>query len=210
MLLDLVNQSIQEFQTDCSQLCEKHYPTVHNQGISGHHLALAYARRLKTTLEKFEYQSQVEPLDTLGNAAHPEHYRVSSPIGTVWVITHHVVSAGRACRDKLIQAINEWQTEYAFAIQPNDLLLLISDHWIGRSRASRELLYWWMGELPSPLGSYQAQGISLYPCETPLSQRLEERFAITPCLLKYAHPLKRSGGEEAVKKYLHLYAVLQW
>ncbi|MBF4364938.1 hypothetical protein EAY40_22405, partial [Vibrio anguillarum] len=54
----------------------------------------------------------------------PHHYRVSSDAGTVWILTHHMVSAGKTCREKLMQDIAQWKYEYAYAIQPNDLLLL--------------------------------------------------------------------------------------
>lgn len=61
MLLDIVTQSVNEFQVDCLRLCEKHYPTIHNQGMSEHHLGLAFARRLARTLSEFGHPCEYAP-----------------------------------------------------------------------------------------------------------------------------------------------------
>ncbi|HAS6347136.1 hypothetical protein LZU85_04125 [Vibrio sp. IRLE0018] len=210
MLLDLVIKSVNNFQDDCLKLCEKHYPAVHNQGMSEHHLALAFARRMQNTFKQFQHESVIEPLETLEASELPHQYRVTSDVGTVWVLSHHMVSPGKTCRDNLLTDVTEWQSEYGFAIQPNDLLFLIGDHWISRSKTSRELLHWWMGELPDQINAYSEQGISLYTCDTQLTQALESRFNISPCYLKYGHPLRRTSTKQMVRKYIQFYAVLQW
>lgn len=210
MLLDLVIQSVNLFQDDCLKLCERHYPTVHNQGISEHHIGKAFARRMQHTFLTFEHGSEICPLETNESKDSPHHFRISSEIGTVWVITHHMVSAGKVCRKKLMLDIQNWQQEYGFAIQPNDLLILISDHWIGRSKNSRELLHWWMGELPDTVNEYTQQGITLYESDSQLANNLNDNFSISPCYIKFGHPLKRSINQQMVRKYIQLYAVLQW
>ncbi|MDF2154818.1 hypothetical protein [Vibrio sp. CAU 1672] len=210
MLLDLVIQSVNDFQNDCLKLCENHYPAVHNQGMSEHHLGLAFSRRMEHTFSHFGYSSVVKPLEVLNAPDLPHHYRISSEMGTVWVLTHHMVSAGSVCRKHLLSSITEWQSEYGYALQPNDLLLLISDHWISRSKTSRELLHWWMGELPDQINEYHEQGITLYTSDSQLSHSLETQFGITPCYIKFGHPLRRSNKQQLVRKYLQLYAVLQW
>lgn len=210
MLLDLVIQSVNDFQGDCLKICEKHYPAVHNQGMSEHHLGLAFSRRMDHTLRQFGHSSVVKSLEVLNPPDLPHHYRITSEIGTVWVLSYHMVSAGNSCREKMLSSITEWQTEYGYALQPNDLLLLVCDHWISRSKASREILHWWMGELPAPISEYTEQGITLYSSETQLTQSLNERFDITPCYIKYGHPLRRTNRQQLVRKYIQLYAVLQW
>ncbi|CAM2794598.1 hypothetical protein QTO01_12535 [Vibrio mytili] len=210
MLLDLVIQSVNDFQEDCLKLCEKNYPAVHNQGMSEHHLGLAFSRRMQHTFQHFGHLCTIKPLEVLNAPDLPHHYRISSEIGTVWVLSHHMVSAGKSCRDNLLNSITEWQTEYGYALQPNDLLFLVCDHWISRSKTSRELLHWWMGELPEPIDEYTEQGITLYKSESLLTQSLNSRFGISPCYLKYGHPLRRSGKKVPVRKYLQLYSVLQW
>ncbi|QMV16612.1 hypothetical protein [Vibrio spartinae] len=210
MLLDILIQSVNEFQSDCLKLCEKHYPTIHNQGMTEHHLAKAFARRLARTLIEFGHSCEYMPIDLHVHHELPHHFRVTSEIGTVWILTHHLVSAGKTCREKLVQDITLWKEEYAYAIQPSDLLLLLADHWISRRTTSRELLYWWMGQLPDELAEYNAQGITLYESDSRLSQHLETCHAVSPCYIKYGHPLRRSKDQQLVRKYIQLYAVLQW
>lgn len=96
-----------------------------------------------------------------------------------------MVSAGKPCREKMLASITEWQSEYGYALQPNDLLFLVCDHWISRSKTSRELLHWWMGELPDPINEYTEQGITLYTSESQLTQSLNSRFDINPCYIKF-------------------------
>lgn len=210
VLLDIVVQSVTEFQADCLKICEKHYPTIHNQGMKEHHLGMAFARRLARTLTEFEHNCQYHPIEiTLTNEL-PHHFRISSDIGTVWVITHHMTSAGETCRKKLFKAVHCWKEEYGYAIQPYDLLILVNDHWISRTAKSRELIHWWMGELPDDLEQYNAQGITLYESDSQFAYTIEHQFGITPCYSKYGHPLKNSKQQQLVRKYIQLFAVLQW
>ncbi|KOO04378.1 hypothetical protein [Vibrio nereis] len=209
MLLDVLIQSVNEFQADCMKLCEKHYPTIHNQGMSEHHLGLAFARRLARTLNEFGHAFEYKPLDSYVQTEHPHHYRVSSEIGTVWILTSHLVSAGNSCRKKQLNTIAQWQEEYGYSIQPNDLMLLVTDHWITRSKQSRELLHWWTGQLPDEIDEYKLQGISLYESESQLSQSLEQHFGLSPYYVKFTHPLKRATDQRLVRKYIQLYSVVQ-
>ncbi|WP_443083753.1 hypothetical protein [Vibrio sp. VB16] len=206
---DLVIRAIHDFQKDCLKLCENHYPTVHNRGMSEHHLGRAFSRRLASTLDSFNLPNQFEPIDTTCSPDHPHHYRIASSAGTVWVITHHLDSANSICKEKLLTDITEWQAEYGFAIQPNDLLVLLADHWISRSQKSRELLDWWMGELPDDFTAYTEQGISLYKSDSKLVHELDQRFHIRPCYLRFGHPLVRSTDQQLVRKYIQLYAILE-
>ncbi|MEF1254338.1 MULTISPECIES: hypothetical protein [unclassified Vibrio] len=209
MLLDVLVQSVNEFQADCMALCEKHYPTIHNKGMNEHHLGLAFARRLSRTLNEFGHDYDYKSLDTVNNSDLPHHYRVSSEIGTVWILTSHLVSAGPSCRKKLFKTIAHWQEEYGYAVQPNDLLLLLTDHWITRSKQSRELLYWWTGQLPDEIDEYRVQGITLYESESLLAQSLEQHFSLSPYFVKFTHPLKRAADKQLVRKYIQLYSVIQ-
>lgn len=210
MLLDIVIQSVNEFQADCLKICEKHYPTIHNQGMTEHHLGLAFSRRLARTLTEFGHSCEYVPIELKVHKELPRHFRVTSDMGTVWILTNHIMSAGPTCRDNIMKNIMFWREEFAYAIQPSDLLLLISDHWISRAAKSRALLHWWMGTLPDELEAYTAQGICLYESDSVMSQTLDKYFKTTPCFMKYAHPLINTVNKHAVKKYMQLYAVLQW
>ncbi len=178
--------------------------------MSEHHLGLAFSRRMEHTFRHFGHAASIKPLEVLKAPDLPHHYRISSEIGTVWVLSHHMVSAGNACRENLLSSITEWQSEYAYALQPNDLLFLVCDHWISRSKTSRELMHWWMGELPEPISQYTEQGVTLFTCESQLNHALSTLFGITPCYQKFGHPLRRSNKQQTVRKYLQLYSVLQW
>ncbi|MGR5117560.1 hypothetical protein ACPV5T_00830 [Vibrio astriarenae] len=210
MLSDILIQSISQFQQDCSKLCERHYPAIHNRGMTEHHMALAYTRRLNSTLNEYGHSSSTQPLDMRPKRDLPHHYRVTCELGSVWVITQHMMNASKTYRNKLIRDIAQWKSEFGFAIQPNDLLLVLSDHWLTRSHSSRELIHWWTGVLPDEMNAYQAQGVSLYESDSQLSQTLEEHFNLSPYFLKIAHPLKRMNNEELVRKYVQLYAVIEW
>lgn len=175
------------------------------------HLGLAFSRRMARTLQDFGYSSQYTKLESVRNPECSHHFRISSELGTIWIVTHHMMNASNRCKKHLLDDIHEWQAEYGFSLQPNDLLVLISDHWIGRSRQSRELLHWWMGELPDSLDLYSKQGVTLFQSESQLTQELEQNFKITPCFMKYTHPLKKKTVEDQlVRKYIQLYATLEW
>ncbi|MGF1740186.1 hypothetical protein L4C34_03710 [Vibrio profundum] len=209
MLLDVLIQSINDFQADCMALCEKHYPTIHNQGINGNHLGVAFSRRLFQTLEVFGHRSEFAPLELALSKEPPHSFRVTSEAGNVWIITSHMMSAGKVCREKLLRQVSVWQQEYGFSIQPNDLLLLLTDHWISRSKQSRELLHWWTGQLPEEIDEYSAQGISLYKSDSLMSQVLHDHSSLLPYFVKYTHPIKHSKNQQLVRKYIQLYAVVQ-
>jgi len=209
--LDVLIQSINEFQADFRLICEKHYPAIHNQGMTEHHLGLALSRRLTRTLVEFGHSCEYHPIELYKNTHDKApHYRITSDIGTVWILTHHFVSANQTYREQVSTKIEIWREEYGYVIQPNDLLLLVSDHWINRQTQSRNLLYWWMGSLPDHIEDYRSQGITLYECDSQFTQLLETAFNKSPCFIKFTHPLMRSQDNDSFKKYLQLYAVLQW
>ncbi|MDR9827982.1 hypothetical protein RCJ22_20530 [Vibrio sp. FNV 38] len=209
MLSDILIQSIGQFQQDCLKLCERNYPAIHNRGITEHHMGLAFTRRLASVLNGFGHLSHVQPLEMLPKRDLPHHYRVSCELGSVWIITQHMINASNINRTKLMKDIAQWKSEFGYAVQPNDMLLVLSDHWLTRSQSSRELIHWWTGVMPDDISAYQAQGIGLYESHSQLSQALEQYFSMSPYYLKIAHPLKRVNDEELVRKYVQLYAVIE-
>jgi hypothetical protein len=134
LLLDIVIQSVNAFQADCMTICEKHYPTIHSQGMTEHHLGLAFTRRLARTLIECHHPCDYHPIElSPHNQNLPAHFCISSEIGTIWIITHHMISAGKACRDKLYKSIYAWKEKYKNVIKPCDLLILINDHWMSKT-----------------------------------------------------------------------------
>ncbi|CCN71351.1 hypothetical protein [Vibrio nigripulchritudo] len=210
MLKDLVIQGLIDFQEDCLKLCESHYPTVHNRGMSEHHLGLAFARRMASKFTEYDHPNYFESIESLPVPDQPFHFRVSSDIGTVWVHSHHLISASKSCREKLMRDIHQWQAEYGYAIQPNDLLVVIADHWFSKSKWSREIFSWWNTELPEDTDRYKQQGVMLWESEQSIYKELEKRFSISPCYMNFAHPLRRPNNQDPILKYIHLYSILEW
>ncbi|USD66756.1 hypothetical protein [Vibrio sp. SCSIO 43136] len=210
MLKDIVVQGLVDFKSDCHQLCQNFYPTVHNRGMSDHHLGLAFARRMSSKFTEYGHESYFESLDWHPTPAQPFHFRVSSDIGTVWVHSHHLISANRGCRKNILDHVRQWQQEYGFAIQPNDLLVIIGDHWFSRNKSSRELFSWWNGHLPDALEIYKQQGVILQPSESSLHADLDNMFNIRPCYVRYSHPIPKPNDDGLVKKYIQLYSIVEW
>jgi hypothetical protein len=209
LLLDIVNQSINEFQWDCLTFNEQHYPTVHNQGMSDHHLASAFTRRLLRTFITRGYN------EAYSMAVHVDrtkmgtsHYQVSCGLGTVWLLSHNMGNAGTASREKLINHVVSWHQSSSTSVKTNDVLLIVADHWLNRSLHSRQLLPWWLGQLPEPLDQYLAQGIKLSACATSLNDSIQQRLGITPHLLKCTHPLVNTQTVQTIRKYAQLYCVI--
>ncbi|WP_034415038.1 hypothetical protein [Candidatus Photodesmus blepharus] len=212
MLLDVLIQSVNNFQGDCLSLCKDRYPTLHNQRMEKNYFGLAFSSRLKKTFSKLGYASECAQLleskkkiDLVSN-----RYRVTSAIGTIWILTPHMVSTGKVYKNKLIKDIEEWQSEYAFAIQPNDILLLFIDHWFNRSRKSREFIHWWTGKFPDSIKDYNIQGIHLHKSCSQLNKLLEQQYNLAPCFTKFLHPLKHPTNKQTIRKYVQLYAAIEW
>ncbi|MCZ8489603.1 hypothetical protein O9992_28320 [Vibrio lentus] len=64
------------------------------------------------------------------------------------MINHHMVSAEKLHRRMMLD-IHNWRWQYWICHSANDVLIIVSDHWISRSKNGSELLHWWMGELPN-------------------------------------------------------------
>ena len=77
-------------------------------------------------------------------------------MGTVWISLIILVSAGKTCRDKVNEGHFAVEARICLRIQPNDLLILLTDHWISKSQKSRELLQWWTGQLLDEIDEYSA------------------------------------------------------
>ena len=206
----MVIKNIDDFQADCLLLSEKNYPTIHNQGMTEHHLALTFTRRMCDSLKSQGYNPKYNSVSTIKSPNQPHHYKISSEEGSIWVFSNHMLNGGTVCRNTLLNEIEKWRVEYDYAISENDLLVLISDHLFTRSQQSRELLYWWMGALPENISDYKQQGITLHPSDATFVQSLESTFSIIPQVLRYEHPLQRLSDKKPSRKYIQFFAILQW
>ncbi len=93
-------------------------------------------------------------------------FRIETPSFTLWIIAHHLVSANLARREALVQSVNTACQQVDEEKQHH--LLIVSDHWFDRSKASKEIPAWWLGHLPTNTSDYLADGIRLQECTNTL------------------------------------------
>lgn len=207
MISDLLSVSIQQFKADCLQLCEQHYPTVHNRGMRGDHLGKALCRRIVSTLSQADIEVRVQVLAQANQSDQPI-FRLEAPQFTLWVVAHRLVSANLARRESLVAAVDSVKhASPSHARQHPHYLLLVADHWFDRSKASKELPAWWLGHLPENISDYQADGIRLLGCDQSLPSRLAQQLNLTGGERQIHHPLKRHNGGQTVHRYLLLTAL---
>ncbi|MDO6706680.1 hypothetical protein [Photobacterium sp. 1_MG-2023] len=201
MFSDFISASIEEFQSDCLQLCSQHYPTVHNRGMRDRHLGRLMCRRILATLEKAGVTANLEQRQT-EDVVMPPVFRIQTPDVTLWVIAHRLQSANRARRNALLQAVD--LTLKQLNRDENNQLLLLTDHWFDRSKASKQLPSWWLGQMPDNIQGYLQDGIKLLPCELSLCDQLQLQFGLLDGKPSLHHPLKRLNSQQT----LHRYAVM--
>jgi hypothetical protein len=210
LLKDIIIKNIADFQNDCLKLCEHHYPTVHNKGMNEHHLARAFVKRFQKLSQSLNLPFVIEPLASNNDNDLPSSYRLTTDQGSIWLIARHLVNASESSRHRVVRSLCSWNDEYSFALQPNDLLVVLSDHWFTKSQSSRELFHWWLGELPDDIEQYSKSGINLAKSNTLFHQTVDQLFSVSPCFTGYGHPLKHAQSQQPVKKYVQLYAIYEW
>jgi hypothetical protein len=203
-----VNQSINAFQSDCLRFNQQDYPTVHNQGMSDHHLASAFLRRLRRTLDEQGYEFWSKPFQLLRNKTVTNYHIVSSSQGTVWLLSHDIGNAGEASKNKLIDNIVAWHEAVSGTKKTNDMLLIITDHWFNRSLHSRQLLPWWLGRFPDDIANYASQGIKLSTCASSLNASIIQQLDVTPNLISCTHPFINEKTKQTSRKYALLFCLI--
>ncbi|WP_299022027.1 hypothetical protein [uncultured Photobacterium sp.] len=203
MVSDLLSVSIHHFQSDCLQLCEHHYPTVHNRGMREYHMGRALCRRIISTLNQADIPAKLQLCPS-----EEEHdqtvFAIETPQFIIWLVAHRLDSANLARRDALLQLINTAVKQTASNKQHH--LLIVSDHWFDRSKASKEIPAWWLGQLPDNCNEYLADGIRLQACAHTLPQSLKQKYSLTEGLHEVHHPLKRHSNGKVVHRYILLTA----
>lgn len=201
LISELVAVSIEQFQADCLQLCTQHYPTVHNRGMRDRHLGRLMCRRILATLEKKGITATLEQVEC-DDVMMPPVFLIRTSEATLWVIAHRLQSANLARRSTLFQAIG--LTLKQLTDSGDHHLLLLSDHWFDRSKASKQLPSWWLGQMPDNIQGYLQDGIKLLPSELSLSGQLQTQFELSQGVTQLHHPLKRLHTNTT----LHRYAVM--
>ncbi|RWX53110.1 hypothetical protein [Photobacterium chitinilyticum] len=206
MVSDLLSVSIHQFKADCLQLCEQHYPTVHNRGMRGNHLGKTLCRRILSTLKQADIPAELHQ-GHHDDALEQPIFRIETPSFTLWIIAHHLVSANLARREALVQSVNTACQQIDEEKQHH--LLIVSDHWFDRSKASKEIPAWWLGQLPTNTSDYLADGIRLQECAETLPECLQQKYLLSEGQHQIHHPLKRNGGDKIVHRYILLTAYYQ-
>ncbi|WP_261817497.1 hypothetical protein [Vibrio gallicus] len=211
MLKDIVIQTLMQVQNDCSSLTQHAYPTVHNRGMDNRHLASLVERSLTSVASRYQTSVTTETFEVYPSAdnASTPFRRFTTDLGSVWLIPDSLKSANRFHRHNLIKTVSLWKAEFNFAIQPNDCLVLVCDHWLSRISSSQQLLDWWLNRFPDDFSEYAQQGILLSPSETQKLDKLLAPLQLSPCYKSHAHPIKKDGGNTPIKRYVHLYAIYE-
>ncbi|MGR5148087.1 hypothetical protein ACQKP8_16265 [Photobacterium alginatilyticum] len=206
LVSDLLSVSIHQFKADCLQLCEQHYPTVHNRGMRGNHLGKTLCRRIMSTLNKADIPAELHQCHQDDTFEQPI-FRIETAEFNLWIIAHRLVSANLARREALVQSVNTACQQIDENKQHH--LLIVSDHWFDRSKASKEIPAWWLGQLPVNVNDYLADGIRLQECANTLPHSLQHQYLLSGGHHQIHHPLKRNGSDKTVHRYLLLTAYYQ-
>ncbi|KMV30428.1 hypothetical protein [Photobacterium swingsii] len=201
MVSDLLTVSIQQFQADCQQLCEQHYPTVHNRGMRENHLGKALCRRIMTTLLQSDIHADLSQIEDTNNLPQPI-FKLQTQSFTIWIVAHRLLSANLARRQALLTAVDSVLTQQN--PEQENHLLVVADHWFDRSKASKEIPAWWLGQLPVEIDNYVKDGIRLLSSSTSLKNTLQDSYAIDDAHLQIHHPLHRTSDHAILHKYIVL------
>ncbi|CAQ81351.1 hypothetical protein VSAL_II0597 [Aliivibrio salmonicida LFI1238] len=212
LLLDqLFTECLESFKYDYKTLCEHHYPTIHNRGMSPVHLSAAFNRRLLSVLKKNE-----NPENSQLHIIQAEAYRYICSLDTnkghsdnkkLWLLYPQFLNAKTEAKSQISASI-----EFLFEsheIQQLDYICIICDHWFDRTTSSKELYYWWKGLLPKQETDYESQGIHNLISKTTLNSTLESRFNLSCVSNHIIHPLESNSRQCELLKYLLCTAVFQ-
>lgn len=200
MLDDIISLSLRHFQRDCLQLCEYHYPTIHNRGMRETHMGKALARRVASTFHSQDVAAHFEQLE---EEKHQQPvYRVVSSVGDIIVVAHRMISANKACRLGLVRDLQR-SLEHTDTSENKDYrVVVIADHWMDRSAASKSVASWWLGHQPIHIDEYRSQGIKLIDADHSLANDIENTIGLINGQHRLFHPLNRQKDSIPLYKYL--------
>ncbi|MEZ8140381.1 hypothetical protein A1OO_14585 [Enterovibrio norvegicus FF-33] len=205
MLDELISQSLRDFQSDCLNFCEHHYPTIHNRGMNESHLGKALARRIVHSYDKLNIDAFLHQLDESPALKQPV-FRVDAPDHQIYIVAHRLISANLACRKGIVKDMH-WTLDHIDTTSEKEKrVILVADHWIDRSSASKSVPSWWLGHQPIHQADFAAQGVRLLEAEHSLAGDIELECALTGGLNRIFHPFHRQRDGLPLYKYLLLTA----
>ncbi|MBL4829958.1 MAG: hypothetical protein JKY55_08765 [Aliivibrio sp.] len=172
------------------------------------HLGTAITRRLCSTLAASSIQHSLAPFIEASQCQDHPIYRIVLANSSIWVITRRMVSANYSCRNSVIKQLKNLVSEFSVCFSSNDLILVVADHWYDRSKASKELYDWWVGDIPDNVEEYRKDGINLIKASTHLIDELKQLNLFGINQVSVTHPLSRLNDNQKVKKYSLYYCLL--
>ncbi|OEE65194.1 hypothetical protein A1OS_14695 [Enterovibrio norvegicus] len=206
LLDEIISQSLRDFQSDCLRFCEQHYPTIHNRGMKESHLGKALSRRLIHSYKNIDIPASFVQLEDASSLKQMV-FRVDSPDHQIYIVAHNLISANVACRRGLVQDTC-WMLDRLDANDNKEKrLIIISDHWIDRSAASKSIPSWWLGHQPIHLPEFIGQGVKLVDSPNSLAVDLQADCRLHDGMHRIFHPFHRHRDGLPLFKYLLLSAV---
>ncbi|WP_434361655.1 hypothetical protein NF212_24695 [Parasalinivibrio latis] len=202
MFDEIISLSLRQFQEDCRQLSEYHYPTVHNRGMRENHLGKALSRRIVATLASKQIDALFSQLEDNDPNSCP-FFKITGEDFVIWLVTHRMLSGNKGCRRAVIEDISmlcEKAREYSD--RPNQLILTVADHWMDKTSSSRSLPFWWLGHMPIHQADFLSQGIRLNHDDTSLNETLSVYPELINGKFRTYHPLTRKQDSVPLYKYI--------
>ncbi|MDD9175905.1 hypothetical protein ERW49_12080 [Aliivibrio finisterrensis] len=207
MLESLFINSLSAFGDDYKALCQHHYPTIHNRGMSPAHLSAAFQRRLLALVKQecTDVECSMHSYDT----NHDLYiYTVVIENKKTWLIYPQFLNAKTEAKDQIFSAIKQLVKESK--IKRSDHLAILCDHWYDRTRSSKTLYHWWTGNLPEVGISFNHQGIhNLIPEDNDdLAIIIQKKFQLACINRSIFHPLETTN-KHALLKYFLCFALFE-
>ena len=125
---------------------------------------------------------------------------------TIAVVAHRLLSANKACRNGLVSTIANVKSN--LSLSKTSFIVVVADHWFDRSKASKEIPAWWLGQLPANFDDYVKDGIKLMESTDHIAAQLLNEHQVSDGEYHLHHPLKRESNNKTVHKYLLLSAFI--
>ncbi len=204
MLDELISQSLREFQSDCLSFCEHHYPTIHNRGMKESHLGKALARRFIHGYNNLDIDATYAQMEEA--ALKQPVFRIDSPEHQIYLVAHRLISANTACRKALVKD-TLWALEHLDTSSGKEKrLIIVADHWVDRSSASKSVPCWWLGHQPIHRDDYASQGVKLMDADHHFAEDIAQECHLNDGKLRIFHPLHRQRDGIPLYKYMLLTA----
>ncbi|MDD1779733.1 hypothetical protein LRP49_00865 [Enterovibrio sp. ZSDZ35] len=165
----------------------------------------ALSRRIVHSFDNLNILTNFSQLEEASSYKQPI-YCIESDNHQVFVLAHRMISASSACRKGLVRDIKHVLEEVSIDRTKDARLIIVADHWVDRSSASKSIPSWWLGHQPIHIDEYISQGIRLVLAEQDLATDIESECSLEKGLHRLYNPLHRQRDGLPLYKYLLLTA----